>query len=111
MVTKDGDNAIEFKESWNEEKIDRFLRRIFAPVFQYLDGRFGKPENGKCQWALVQKSYSKVFLLERESVTGEDLYQSQGSTSKRGYKDCSLRFGLNISQPIYGVQISDLLYY
>jgi hypothetical protein len=78
-VSKDN---LEISIQWMQSEIDDWLRTLFPLVFQWLDTRWGKPESGRFHWALLQKSYSRLIVLDRPAMTGKDLFLVRGAAGK-----------------------------
>ncbi|KAJ3492492.1 hypothetical protein NLJ89_g11222 [Agrocybe chaxingu] len=83
--------GLEYGESWMHKRIDTWLRHLFPWAFQWLDLKFGRPAEGEYHWVLVKKQYSKIYLLERDTIAPDDLHNARGSTN-RNFKDYCLRF-------------------
>jgi len=73
---------LEISIQWTQSEIDGWLRTLFPLVFQWLDTRWGKPESGMFHWALLQKSYSRLIVLDRPAMTEKDLFLVRGAAGK-----------------------------
>jgi hypothetical protein len=86
----DKDGSLQFEVGWDHKAIDNWLRGLFPDVFEWLD-RFGVSEKDGYHWKLVGKDYQRLFLYERDHLSGEDL---QGLfTTSRSFRERTLRFG------------------
>jgi hypothetical protein len=82
---------LEFIVTWSQARIDKWLRELFPDAFAWLD-KFFPLEKGCYHWKLAASRYTKLFIIQREEITGDDLYTARGSAS-RAYRDYTLRFG------------------
>lgn len=86
MVSAD-DEVLEYDRTWNTQEIDRWMRTLFPKAFEWLDARWGRPEDGTLHWILLQKVQRKVIIIDRASLTGEHLHSSIGGVTSRGWRD------------------------
>ena len=76
------DIQFEISIQWMQSEIDDWLHTLFPLIFQWLDTRWGKPESGRFHWALLQKSYSHLIVLDWPAMRGKDLFLVHGSAGK-----------------------------
>ncbi|RXW17401.1 hypothetical protein EST38_g8454 [Candolleomyces aberdarensis] len=81
---------LEFCVTWSQVQIDEWLHGLFPDAFAWLD-KFFPLEKGNYHWKLAASRYTKLFVIQREETTGNDLYTARGSAS-RAYRDYTLRF-------------------
>ncbi|EIM91963.1 uncharacterized protein STEHIDRAFT_151317 [Stereum hirsutum FP-91666 SS1] len=98
-------DLLRFKASWSMDAInEHFLRKVFPEVFGFLEREFSnRVEPGDALWALMNTQVGtrgKVFLYEKEIVTGESLNEAKNPAS-RGWKGQTLFFVLRLSIPDY----------
>lgn len=82
-------STLEFRLDWSHRNIDHWLRELFPKAFQWLD-RYGELGPGEFHWQLVGKEYRTLFLLERPNLTGGELFELRGPSS-RSYREWELR--------------------
>ncbi|KAJ7508165.1 hypothetical protein B0H11DRAFT_2218162 [Mycena galericulata] len=89
FTTLDGED-LTFNVNWTQERIDRWLRKTFSLLFQFLDLRY--PENAapKFHWMLVGKANRKLYIIGRPRITGAELNEAKGPTA-RNYLEHHIR--------------------
>ncbi|KZT30303.1 hypothetical protein NEOLEDRAFT_324178 [Neolentinus lepideus HHB14362 ss-1] len=70
-------------KEWSSPAIDEWLRRLLPLPFNYLDARYGFPEEGQYHWRLLSRSRSIVDVVERPGdITGRDMFMVRGGPGK-----------------------------
>jgi hypothetical protein len=89
---KGGD--LEFGITWSQKAIDKWVRALFPKAFEWLDIRFGHPHQdvNMYQWLLLQKDRSDLFIVDRETISGEDLRDVMVTTGRK-WQDRCVRIG------------------
>jgi len=84
--------------------IDRWVRELFPKAFEWLDIRFGclDGEENEYQWVLLQKDRTELFVVDRETITGEDLRDAMGTTGRK-WKDRCIRIGEVVNLAIHPI--------
>lgn len=85
--------TLEFKTTWNQQRIDKWLRSLFPKAFEWLDKQHPIKASER-HWKLLRKRYTTLYIVDPDELTGDDLYTSRGPAA-RNYRDYSLRFGTN----------------
>ncbi|KAJ7476050.1 hypothetical protein FB451DRAFT_1173968 [Mycena latifolia] len=78
LKTRDG-KELEFDVNWNQKRIDQWFRELFSSLFEFLDLRY---QGQDYHWVLLGKDQRKLFAMNREIITGEELFQAKGPASR-----------------------------
>jgi hypothetical protein len=94
MVKDPKGGDLEFGEEWSQKAIDKWVRRLFPKVFEWLDIHFGCPDQdeNKYQWVLLQRDRADLFIVQRDTITGDDLRDVMGTVGRRWQDQC-IRIG------------------
>ncbi|CDO76130.1 hypothetical protein BN946_scf184876.g23 [Trametes cinnabarina] len=87
------DEPLSFDRKWSQAGIDDYLRELAPSVFEYLDNKYGErrgPKPNNFHWYLLGAERSKLYVLDRDIITGVDLDEVKGS-SGRGYQGYGVR--------------------
>jgi hypothetical protein len=97
------DQDLLYGPKWPQQRIDQWLREVLPLLFEFLDRRY--PENAApaYHWVLVRKSRQTQYVLQRTTITGEELEEAKGSNARK-WQDHSIRIGefylIDRSQPV-----------
>ena len=83
LVSEDDKQPIEFLVSWTAEDIDSWMRCLLPKPFEWLDARFGKPDDGSFHWVLLSSERKRYFRLRRTMITGKELDEAKGCTGQK----------------------------
>lgn len=94
------EEPLTFKSSWDIEKIDLWLRKLFPEVFEWLDIRYPLERLDEFHWHILAKEHQKLSVFKKISnvpIDGKDLEKLKGPAAQRwnGYK---LWFGKFLNQ-------------
>lgn len=91
-VDEHNGQPLEFRESWSQAAVDQWFRRILPKPFEWLDARFGIPEDGEFHWVLLRRDQRALFVVRHKASTGVELSKAKG-TAARNPSQWNVRIG------------------
>ncbi len=82
----DEEDPLTFKSSWDTEKIDGWLRKLFPEVFKWLDIRYPLEKPDQYHWCILAKERQTLTVFKKipnGPIDGKDLEKLKGPAAQR----------------------------